>query len=52
MLQTERTEISAEFDYVHRELDVLDSKMAYINTSLASNETVIFLRGNPTSSYL
>jgi haloalkane dehalogenase len=26
--------------------------MAYIDTGLASNETVIFLHGNPTSSYL
>jgi hypothetical protein len=48
----EQTEISAEYDYVHRELDVLDSKMAYIDTGLASNETVIFLHGNPTSGYL
>jgi haloalkane dehalogenase len=48
----ERMEISAEFDYAYRELDVLDSKMAYVDTGLASNETVVFLHGNPTSSYL
>lgn len=33
-------------------LDVLDSKMAYVDTGLDSNETVVFLHGNPTSSYL
>lgn len=48
----ERMEISAEFDYVCRELDVLDSKMAYVDTGLVSNETIVFLHGNPTSSYL
>ena len=48
----DQTEISADFKYVHREVDVLDSKMAYVDTGEASGETVIFLHGNPTSSYL
>ena len=48
----EQMEISADFNYVHREVDVLDSKMAYVDTGVASGETVVFLHGNPTSSYL
>jgi haloalkane dehalogenase len=48
----EQKEISPDFNYVHREVDVLDSKMAYIDTGEASNRTAIFLHGNPTSSYL
>ena len=39
-------------NYVHREMDVLDSKTAYVDTGLASGEIVISLHGNPTSSYL
>jgi haloalkane dehalogenase len=48
----EQKEISADFNYVHREVDVFESKMAYVDTGKASNETVVFLHGNPTSSYL
>jgi haloalkane dehalogenase len=48
----EQPEISADFNYVHREVDVLDSKMAYVDTGEASGKTVVFLHGNPTSSYL
>ena len=48
----DQTEISADFNYVHREVDVLDSQMAYVDTGVASSETVVFLHGNPTSSYL
>jgi haloalkane dehalogenase len=48
----EQKEISPDFNYVHREVDVLDSKMAYVDTGEASNINVVFLHGNPTSSYL
>lgn len=51
-MQMDRKEISADFNYVHREVDILDSKMAYVDTGPASDEVVVFLHGNPTSSYL
>jgi haloalkane dehalogenase len=48
----EQKNISRDFNYVHREVDVIDSKMAYIDTGEGLNEAAIFLHGNPTSSYL
>ena len=39
--------------YVRGEVDVLDdSKMAHVDTGETSGEIVVFLYGNPTSSYL
>jgi pimeloyl-ACP methyl ester carboxylesterase len=48
----EQQEISPDFNYVHLEVDVLDLKMACVDAGEASNETVVFLHDNPTSSYL
>src|SRR5712691_1712306 len=42
--------ISAADPYVRRRIPVLDTDMAYIDTG--SGEPVVFLHGNPTSSYL
>lgn len=43
-------EISAEPRYEKREVAVLDSKMAYVEAGAGA--PVVFLHGNPTSSYL
>ncbi len=42
--------ISAEERYDKKNLEVLGSKMAYVETG--SGDPVVFLHGNPTSSYL
>jgi haloalkane dehalogenase len=46
--------ISADFPFTKHHVAVLDSTMAYIDTCLptATAPTVVFLHGNPTSSYL
>jgi haloalkane dehalogenase len=46
--------ISADFPFTKHHLAVLDSTMAYVDTCLpaANAPTVVFLHGNPTSSYL
>lgn len=46
--------ISAEFPFTKRHVAVLDSTIAYVDTGLPSvaAPTVVFLHGNPTSSYL
>lgn len=45
-------QISPEFNFNLHEVDVLGSKMAYVDTGGPSSETVVFLHGNPMSSYL
>ncbi|KAK3047858.1 hypothetical protein LTR09_010683 [Extremus antarcticus] len=47
-------EIPFELNIPMYEVDVLDSRMAYISTGTAKQleETIVFLHGNPTSSYL
>ncbi len=45
-------EISPDFDFIHSHVKVLNSQMAYIDTGSSSTATVLFLHGNPTSSYL
>ncbi|MCH7908745.1 MAG: haloalkane dehalogenase, partial [Candidatus Hydrogenedentes bacterium] len=42
--------ISAEDRYERKRVNVLDSEMAYVDTG--SGDPVVFLHGNPTSSYL
>src|ERR1700753_1550861 len=52
------TDISADFPYTLHRVKVLGSEMAYVDTQKpfnkgnASDHTVVFLHGNPTSSYL
>lgn len=43
-------EISAHDPYVRRRVNVLDSQMAYIDNG--QGDPIVFLHGNPTSSYL
>lgn len=43
-------EISTSDPYERLQVDVLDSKMAYVETG--SGDPIVFLHGNPTSSYL
>ncbi len=43
-------EISAEMPYAKKRVDVLDSQMTYVD--VGQGPTVVFLHGNPTSSYL
>lgn len=43
-------EIAAESRYAKREVAVLDSRMAYVEAG--EGQPVVFLHGNPTSSYL
>jgi len=46
--------ISPDFPFTKQHVAVLDSTMAYVDTGLptATAPTVVFLHGNPTSSYL
>jgi haloalkane dehalogenase len=52
IFEMEQTDISADFNFEFHHVEVLDSKMAYIDTGKPSADTVLFLHGNPTSSYL
>ncbi|OQU93652.1 hypothetical protein CLAIMM_00134 [Cladophialophora immunda] len=46
-------EISAEFKFEQRSINVLDSTIAFVDTGkVQSGHTCIFLHGNPTSAYL
>ncbi len=45
-------DISADFPFTKRRVPVLASEMAYIEAGSSSQVTVVFLHGNPTSSYL
>jgi len=42
--------ISSEFRYDKKRIDVLGSEMAYVDTG--TGDPIVFLHGNPTSSYL
>ena len=44
--------ILADFPFTKRRVKVLDSEMAYIEAGESTEATVVFLHGNPTSSYL
>ena len=44
--------ISADSPFTKRRVKVLDSEMAYIEAGPPTEATVVFLHGNPTSSYL
>lgn len=44
--------ISHEFDYAPNFIEVLGSKLHYIESGSADGPVVLFLHGNPTSSYL
>jgi len=44
------TEIAAADPYARKRVTVLDSEMAYVETG--SGDPIVFLHGNPTSSYL
>ncbi len=43
-------EVSSEFKYEHKYIDVLGSKMAYVDEG--TGDPILFLHGQPTSSYL
>ena len=46
-------EISADFNFELRSVDILDSTMVFVDTGRAqSGLTCLFLHGNPTSSYI
>ncbi|MDX1566765.1 MAG: haloalkane dehalogenase, partial [Longimicrobiales bacterium] len=47
---TDTREISAEDPYERHRVDVLDSHMAYVD--VGAGDPIVFLHGNPTSSYL
>lgn len=42
--------ISAEFPYQHKYVEVLGSKIAYVD--MGEGDPILFIHGNPTSSYL
>ena len=44
--------ISAEDSYPRKRVAVLDSEMAYVDVGPAEGDPIVFLHGNPTSSYL
>jgi haloalkane dehalogenase len=43
---------SAADPHPRKRVDVLDSSMAYVDTGIADGRPIVFLHGNPTSSYL
>lgn len=43
-------EVSETLSYAHQKVDVLESEMAYLD--VGEGEPVLFIHGNPTSSYL
>ena len=45
-------DVSPDFPFTKRKVKVLDSEMAYVETGAYTQVTVVFLHGNPTSSYL
>lgn len=44
--------ISAEFPFDKKKVDVLGSQIAYIDTGASEGSAIVFLHGNPTSSYV
>lgn len=47
-----QTQISAENAFGYHTVEVLDSRMTYIDTGAHPDSAVVFLHGNPMSSYL
>ncbi|KAH7120687.1 Alpha/Beta hydrolase protein [Dactylonectria macrodidyma] len=45
-------QISADFPFEKRKVWVLGSQMAYVDVGSSSGSAIVFLHGNPTSSYL
>lgn len=43
-------EISSKFPYTHKFVDILGSRMAYVDEG--KGDPILFLHGQPTSSYL
>ena len=55
MAQPPESDVSSKFPFTLHSVDALDSKMTYVDTNSPSDSsapTVIFLHGNPTSSYI
>lgn len=55
MAQLPESDVSSEFPFTLQSVDILGSKMAYVDTSSPNNSgtgTALFLYGNPTSSYI
>lgn len=46
------SEISAEDTFARKRLTIGETTMAYVDEGLADGDPIIFLHGNPTSSYL
>jgi haloalkane dehalogenase len=45
-------DISAEFPFEYRSVDVLDSQMSYVEAGTPDGPPVVLVHGNPTSAYL
>ena len=45
-------EISSEFPFEMRHVKVLGAQMAFVDVGVPNAQTLVFLHGNPTSSYL
>ena len=47
-------EISAEFPFTKKRISILDSSIAYVDTGAPTptSPTIVFVHGNPTSSYI
>jgi haloalkane dehalogenase len=54
MTNPPESNISSEFSFTVNYVNILDSKMAYVDTShpTETTTTALFLHGNPTSSYI
>lgn len=52
MTSTTAETISSEFPFVKKKVRVLGSEMAYVDVGQKTSAVVVFLHGNPTSSYL
>ena len=50
--EEEETIISTKMPYPTKYIDVLGSKMAYVEAGKQNSDPIIFLHGNPTSKYL
>jgi len=44
--------LSAADPYLRKRLSVLDTEMAYVEAGASAGDPIVFLHGNPTSSYL
>jgi haloalkane dehalogenase len=52
MASTTTDVISSEFPFVKKKVHIQGSEMAYVDVGNSSATTIVFLHGNPTSSYL